>query len=487
MGLQSNLPSDVRQPGTAHTHDTTSASRGATPTDRRLAIVAPMGTGGTATADVPVQVFSESEARLLFDVGTPATLMVEMAIAASRATRRQHGGGQPAIWVSPLADPGGTAAVHRFAVGGAATESKDLIVRVSGRPIRAAIASGDDNEAAATKLKAALDAAAQTLPVTAAIATLVNVDLTARVADVNGSDIDLRFVSGPAGLTVTVSEQSAGAGRADPTAALDALLGQPGRFMAIAIAGHESDDLDDAIAYWDEAADAQVKKFGQAFFGERGSVGTSTTLTAAANHSRISLWAVPDTPSLSYELAAALAAMTATVERPSYNYTNTELPIYAPDPGDGLIGSQIETLLAAGATPGHVTEQGRVAVTRWVTTKTSENSATFEALLDGGNQKTLDHYSLLADAEATLALKGASADADFLALVEDIVQAILFGGEAAGDLHNVAEHLDELRVEAHQSLPSRILVEVPQSVVQPALQIDFTHRLFVEVPAAQAA
>lgn len=476
-----NLPSSTRRPVAAHTMDFTSSARGLTPVARRLAIVAAMTSAGSATVAEPVQVTSEVDARELFGTGSECALMVAAVNKAVRKVKRQHGGGAPEIWVSPVADAGGTAAVHRFAFGGTSTEAADVVLRICGRTVRTGIASGVAAAAVATAVDLKIDAIADDLPVTAAVASSTNVDLTARQTGVNGSDIVISVESLPAGITCTPSEQTAGLGAPTLTTSLASLLDK--QYLAIVVADHTSTEVTALTTHLTNAWDSIEKKFGHGFMGETGTISTATTLASGANDETLCIASAEAFRDLPYEIAAQVAAMSLTVEKPSFNYNLTELDLYGPPIASAYNSTEIETALAGGVTPLSLNDQGNVLMQRLVTTKTTESSAPFENLLDLKNSKTVAHYALQIDNVVQPAMSGANLDDDFIGLIEDVVISILQAGEVAGDLHNVDQHLEDVILEVHPTIQSRLLVEVPHSVVQSANQIDFTHRMFIEAPA----
>lgn len=481
MAAPSNLTSDVRRPVVSSTFDYTSKSRGTAGIDRNLLIVAMKLSTGTATVNEPVEVFDEADAQLKGGVGSESYFGVQWALAGARRTRQQHGGAPPRIFVCHIADPGGTPAVHRIAAVGTASESKDAILRVSGRTINVPIPSGTAAATAVTLIAAAVNAVADDLPVTASSAAS-NCDLTARHTGVIGNDIDVVVVQEPADLTLTASVQTAGSGTTDLTAPLAACLDK--QYLAIVIGNHASADVTDLVTHMGNAWEATEKKFGHGFVAETGSLSTATTLASGANDEKVQLTAYTGCPNLPIEVAAAVAGMGLTKEQPSYNYDLTELPLYTPyTPGDAYIASEVETALAAGCTPITVSQNGKSIMQRLVTTKTTVNSVQFEDLLDLKNSKTLAHYALLIDRDVRLAMRGANLDDEFIDLVKDLVYAKLKDGERAGDLHNVDAHKEEIVAEVHPSITSRLLAVVPQAVVQSAHQVDFTQRMFIEAPA----
>lgn len=479
MAVQQNLPSNVRRPVAAHTFDFTSGARGLRSLSRRLAIVAMKTAAGTASADVPVQITSEADARTLLGVGSEAALGVSSALKNFRRTARQHAGGAAEVWVVPVTDPGGTAAVHRFVIAGTATASGDLIIRIAGRTIRASVNNGDAAATVAATLNGAINAIANDLPGTSGVAT-VNVDFTVTNTGVFGNDVVTSVESEPAGITATPSALTPGVGSAVLTTPLASLLDK--LYLAIAIGNHASADVTALQVHTLSAWDSTTKLFTHGFVAEGGTLATATALAAAANDETIQITTAEDSPNLPIEISCAVAAMGVTVERPAFNYNRTELDLFAPPAASVYNSTEIETALAAGTTPLSVTDNGNVLMERLVTTKTTESSSPFEDLLDLKNSKTLAFYALQIDAAAQQAMKGSNLDQDFIDLVEDIVFSILVEGENIGDLHNVELHKTDLLLEVHPTIASRLLIEVPQAVVPSATQLDFTHRLFVEAP-----
>src|SRR5688500_4291834 len=140
--LTSNVPSDKRRPGTFHTFDDTSGARGLIPVTRSIALVGLKTSAGTYAVSTPVQVFNESEADTYFGVGSQLALMVRQAYAAMRKQEGQ-GGSSCQVWACAVTAPAGVAATRTFTVTGPATANGDVEFRIAGRPIRAAVKSGD--------------------------------------------------------------------------------------------------------------------------------------------------------------------------------------------------------------------------------------------------------------------------------------------------------------------------------------------------------
>lgn len=469
---QSNLASDKRRPGTFHYFDDTSGSRSLIPIDKSLALIGIKSTAGTATINTPIQVFNEGEAETYAGKGSELSLMARMAFA----TMRKLGVGIK-LWLVPLTPPTGVANERTFTVTGTATANGDLVLRIAGRTIRVPVKTGDAVATVATSIKAAIDARLSELPGTVTTALGV-ATFTAAHTGVNQNSMTVEVVSSVAGTTVVAAQSVAGTGSAPLVTALDALGSRD--YLGLAIGNHLAGDITELGTHLDAMWAASKKRYRHAFLGETGSLGTATTLAAAANRKDIVIAAMETSPSLPAEIAAAVAVMAQSEDRPSYNYDGTELPLYAPADAVVFEDAEIETALAGGVTPLSVTDGGAVRVERLVTSKTTVSGIRFENLLDYSHSATTTYYARQLDARLTRAISGQLVDTDFLKDLRDIAFDVLKQGEALGDLHHVDDHAAEIIVESHPTIPSRVLLEFPQSVVPSAHQIDVTHRLFVE-------
>jgi phage tail sheath gpL-like len=382
------------------------------------------------------------------------------------------------LWLVPLAAPGGgTANTRTLTVTGTATANGDLVIRIAGRTIRVPVKSGDVLGTVATSIKAAADQYLSDLPYTFGVSSGV-VTATATHAGVNHNAAIVEVVSSVAGTSVAAAVGVAGAGVSSIVTALDNLGARD--YLGIALGNHLSQDLTDLGTHLDAMWAASKKRYRHAFLGETGTLGTATTLAAAANRKDILIEAMEASPSLPGEIAAACAVMAQSKDRPSYNYDGTELPLYAPADASVFDDAEIESALSGGVTPLSVTDGGGVRVERLVTTKTLVSSIRFENLLDYANSATVAYYARQLDARLSRAIQGQNVDEDFLKDLRDIAYDVLKQGEALGDLHHVDDHAAEIVVAAHPSIPSRVLLEFPQSVVPNAHQIDVTHRMFIE-------
>lgn len=474
MGLQSNIASDKRRPGSFQTFDDTSGSRGLIPVTRSVCCVGIKSSTGTQANATPVQVFNESEADGYFGKGSELALMVRKVY---EELRKQ--GASCQVWACSVAAPAGVAATRTFTVTGTATAAGDVVFRIAGRTLRAAVKSGDTQNTIAASINSAIGVAVATgtLPVTASVATNV-VTTTHANTGVNGNDVSVSVVSSPAGATVATASPVAGTGVASLVASLDALGSRD--YLAIAVANHLAQDVTDLGTHMDAMWAAGRKRWRHAFIGETGTLSTATTLASGGNRKEIVISSCENSPSLPSELAATAAAISQSKDRPSYNYDGTETTLYAPPDASVFDDNEVEAALLGGVTPLTLSDTGAVKIERLVTTKATVSGAAFENLRDYAISATTAYYARQVDAKAVIAMKGKNADERLMNQLRDLALSILRQGEEAGDLHHVEDHAAELRVAAHPTIPSRVLMEVPLSVVPNAHQLDNTIRLFVE-------
>ncbi len=472
MSLTSNIPSDKRRPGTFVTFDDTSGARGLIPITRATALVGMKTSAGTLAVHTPLQVFNEAEASAAGGVGSELHLMAVKAFEAMRKL-----GTSVQLWLCAVAAPSSAAATRTFTFSGTATASGDVKLKVAGRLISVPVTSGQSNTTVAAAADAAIATLEPVLPVTAGVSSGV-VTTTHRSHGVNGNDVDAEVVSTVAGITVVAADAVAGTGVASLVSALDALGSRD--YLTIAVANHLAQDVTDILSHMDSMWAAGKKRWRHAFMGETGTLSTATTLASAANRKELIIGSYEGSPSLPSEIAAELAVLAISKERPSYNYDGTELTLYPPADATVYLDSEVETAILGGVTPLTTTDTGAAKLERLVTTKATLSSAAFEPLRDYANSATTAYVARQVDAKATRAMRGKNADERLMNSVRDLAYATLKDIEALGDIHHVDDHKDEILVGAHPSIPTRILLEVPVSPTPNAHQMDTTVRMFVE-------
>ncbi len=482
MGITTSVPSTTRKPGTFHEFQITGAQRGLVPLQRRVVCLGAKSAAGSLAVHTPQRIFDENEADSYAGKGSELALMLRAALKAMRAVQAQ-GIGAPELYACAVADPGaGVKAIHKFTVTGTATEGGDVVFRIAGRTIRAGVSDGDANTVVATAMKDAIDAMLHDLPITAAVggAGSNEVDCTAVNAGVNGNDIKIEVVSTPAGITVTATEEStAGSGAYDITSALDSLIDQ--HYRAIAIANHTATDVTDLKAHIDARGTPSLKQWVMGYLAETGTLSTATTLATGANYKEVVVATYENSPSLPGEIAAMLATMSEGESDVAKSFNAVELPLYPPPAASVYTDVEIETALAAGATPLVPSRDlTRTQVVRLVTTKTDEGGAPFYAVLDVSTVRTLFEVALQIDAAWKLHFPRAKNTARTKRQVKSVTLQVLKAAEAVEWLHNVDAHEGELLVENDAEVPTRLNVDIPQSVIPNLHQLVGVNRLILE-------
>ncbi len=485
-----NLPLDVRRPGSFMYMDDISSARGLLAAGRSVVLVGVKHSSGVAVLNTPIQVRSEAEGDIAFGTGSELALMVRMAFKTFRKLGVAPWNGSPAaVWCVPIADPAGTAATYTFTAAGTATAAGTEIVRVAGREIHVAVASGATAATVAAAIEAQLDLRAPDLPVTAGVSGAV-VTGTFRHTGVNGNGLDWVTVQNVPGITVTAAVGVTGAGAADVQPALDALLA--GDYKAIALANHAAQDLVDLGEHMDEMWGPSTKRYRFGFIAETGTLGTATTLAGTPNRKELLVGSFEGGYNTEAEIAAFLAAATQTREGPLLNLNDIEGPLYGTAEASNYLDSELETAIVGGVTPLKMTPTGAVKIVRLVTTKQTQGGLAFENLRDFAVPNTMAYTALQVDAVVLRTLQGAQfeqrgIDAELIRDVKAAVYNVLKDIERLGAIHNVDAHAGEIVVQAHPDVPTRLVIEAPVPVVPLAHQADTTLRLFVEAPQAAAA
>lgn len=470
----SNIPSDKRQPGSYVTLDFESGPVGLVAIGRAIALIGTKTAAGTGTVAEPALVQSGAECDDIAGIGSPLALMGKKAFEVFNLL-----GGSAQVYLVPVADPGGTAALFTFTVTGTATAAGDVVFKIAGRTLRAPVASGDSANTVAAAIDSVISANIANLPGTSGVTTNV-VTFTASVTGVNGNGITVETVSTPAGIAVAAAASATvGVGNIDITAALDSLGTR--EYQSIAISNNLAADVTDLGAHLTEMWGAGTKRYRHAFIGSHDSLATATTLASGGDRKDIVICSMEGSGSLPGEIAAAVAAMRLTKEKPSQNYDGTLLPLFLPTDTLAYSDSEVETALAGGVTPLTKTNTGYAKVERLVTTQTTDSAGNpFENLLDLSNSWVPAYYAKQVDIVLARAIQGKNLDSALLRSLKGLAYTVMKLGEAAGDLHNVDAHKGELQVSSHPSIPTRALVDVPTAVVPNAHQVDTTMRVIVE-------
>ena len=209
-----NIPASIRKPGKYFEFNTKLAVRTLATNPQTVLIVAQKTADGTATENVPVQVFDTDTAGKLFGFGSQAASMVKAAMRAYSYVD---------LSVLPIADDSaGIAASGSLKLTGDATAQGVLTLTIADTEISVAAAAEDSAEALATALATAVNGE-RDLPVTAQAAT-GTVTLTAKNKGTLGNGIVLSYVCTVPGITPTLTKMAGGQKDPDIAEALTAVF-----------------------------------------------------------------------------------------------------------------------------------------------------------------------------------------------------------------------------------------------------------------------
>lgn len=301
------IPVNLRTPGVYVEFDNSNAVKGLPGMPYRSLIIGQRLSTGTVAELIPTRISSADQAREYFGAGSMLAQSAGAWFANNRFTE---------TWAIALEDLGaGVDATGTVTATGTATAAGTLNIYIGGRRVQVAIASADDGDAAATAIAAAITAA-DDIPVTAVVngVTTNQVDLTAVHAGVIGNDIDVRvnYYQGdavPAGLSMTVVAMSGGSGNPDLA---DVVTAMGDEWYNIIVNPYV--DAANLTVLETELADrwGPIRSIeGHAFGAAVGSQATLSALGDGRNSPHSTIMGTNSSPTLTWEFAAVVAAVTA--------------------------------------------------------------------------------------------------------------------------------------------------------------------------------
>jgi phage tail sheath gpL-like len=484
MGIQTGVPSNLRRPQVFVKFVYQKGGRGLTPLPQRTVLI---GTAkGTAVASTVYTLSDADTSDTLFLNGTPLALMSREAFAVGA-----YIGFGPQLYAVPVAELGGsTARTFTFTIGGTATASDNLIVRIAGRTLSVSVNVGDLNTAVATGLNGQINAFPKFLPVTSGVAGGV-VTGTATTKGKWGNDIAFSVENVPTGLTCVAANGVSGAGTQDETNALAAVSGVD--YDTIALENHDTTSVALALSHVQIAWGISEKKWRWIVYGETGTIGTATSLASAANDKAIVVANCEQSPSLCSEIATAVACAITSKSRPNANWDGQELPLWPPPDSFAFTNTEQETALAAGITPlqpvvnptTRIAKAGVLAIVKLVTTQTTLAGQPFEILRDLAVPRAGAFIARQLDAKfaerfsAAAFPDGVLLDDDALPRIKDMAAAVLYDAQDDKIITNVDNDLALLVVEKDSAAPGRVNIDITYTVVIGLHQVAFVHRVQV--------
>jgi phage tail sheath gpL-like len=354
----SQIPNSLLVPGFWTEFDN-SAAAGSGIMPWTVLLIGSMLSGGSAEANVPVQIFSDDEADNLFGEGSQTALMV-------RAFRKNNP--LMPLWAVGVAD-GTTKATLSVTFTGTATAAGVVSLYVAGQNVNIAVASGDTASDVADAVVAAITA---NMPVTASASSGV-VTFTAKNGGTAGNYIDVRvnYVAGevlPAGISVSGTGLLTG-GAGDPSIS-DVIANIGAQWFNIIVTAFSASGTLTALKEELEARwSATNQKTGVAIFGDNSD--NARTVAGGLNSQVLVELPLPKSPTPSFEIAAAGAAVIAQSAEadPAMPLGNLSVKgILAPAMKDRKNLNEENAMLLAGGSLINAAADGTVYLRRTVTT-----------------------------------------------------------------------------------------------------------------------
>lgn len=456
------VPAGTRKPGAYLDISTNGAKIGLPSTAVRVMLI---GTqlGGTATAEVPVQVSSYAEARALFGDGTPLTLMVKAIL--------EQNPNLSALYATPLAEAASSVAASgtiAFSVSGLTAGT--LYVYIGRHVVRLGVTASDTASTIATALAAAVEANAE-LPVSGSSSTST-VTLANKVKGTQGNKWVWYVDYTGSGLTATVTQPTSGATDADIQDALDAI--KPDQWDLIVAEWNDATSLDALVDHLDLVAGPMELRPGCGVTAFVGSVSSASTLASGRNSGRLTCGYMRGTRTHPMEMAAAYAGLIAAESDVARPLNGLELAVgVIPDTlTNRLTRTEQETLLLNGVAPFEVVGS-QVQLVRSVSTYvTDASSSADDTLLDLQTIRTLDYvrYVCRTRVRSELArVKIADSATGPNTTDPDKIRSLLLGVlhelEAGGYVENVSAWKDRLVVERDPGNVNRVNAAIPADIV----------------------
>lgn len=363
--------------------------------------VALVGTKSAAGTGVVGQVYEVNDSLstdLLAGANSEAALMARQAMLCTRLFRQG-----PKLVMTLLAEPGGgTARIQTITNVGSATSDGSQIIKISGRVFVVSVHAGDSVSTIAAAQANAFKAEAETLPVLVTVAAGV-VTLTHPTKGENGNDVLVEVTQQVAGCVATVAQTTAGAGVTDITGALNTL--SPLRYDGIAIANHKSADISAILLDMAVRWAPETKTWGWYFLFEPGTIGTATSLAAAANDKSVIISNMEGCKNAPGEGAVTSAVLTFSRPRANSGYDFAVVPLFPPGEATWYTAPERNTAIKAGLTvyvgitdSSGAVVQDRAQCVQMVTSKTTIGGIPDDRLRDIGVSRTGVAIALQLDA-----------------------------------------------------------------------------------------
>lgn len=298
------IPANLRIPGHFVEFDASMAVRGLPGMPFRALLIGQRLSTGTIAQNVLKQITDPSQARTYFGNGSLLHHMAEVFRRQNQFTE---------LWAIAVDDAGaGVQASGTLTITGPATASGTIYLYIAGRRITVGVTSGDAQNSIAANINTAIQAETS-LPVTSGVSTNV-VTLTARHKGLVGNEIDLRVnyregENTPAGVGISIVAMASGATNPTLTSTIAALGDE--WFQVIVNPWTDSTSLSaleaEMLARWG----AMRPYNGHLFAGKRDTFANLSSFGSGRNSQFSTFIGANESPTPSYEWAAALSGVAA--------------------------------------------------------------------------------------------------------------------------------------------------------------------------------
>ena len=449
------LPSSIRKPGKYFEFNHKLAVRTLPGNVQRVLIVAQRNPDAPHPALVPVDVYSDVQARLLAGQGSQAHLMVRAAIKASPYLRLDM------ILVDD--DPAGLAAEGKVTLAGTATGSGVVSLAIGNELVRVAVLRDDTAAVAASGLAEVINKH-ERLPVTA-VANAGVLTLTARNKGAMGNLIPLVCTETVPDMDVTVAPMAGGDVDPDISEALAKVFAVGHNIVITPYAQQES--LTVLREHLDAASHALEQRGCIGVYAWTGTMATGNTLARKINSGRITYALVPGSASLPWEVAAAYGAVIASEEDPARPLNTLPLTGIACPPVDKRLGRvEQETALYNGGTPLEVGPGDKVQIVRAISTYVLDPQGIEDiSLLDITSIRTLDYIRKACRERISLRFPREKLSERTPPKVRSELIDVLLKLEELEIVECVKDNLPALLVERDSQDPNRLNSKIPADIV----------------------
>lgn len=450
-----SIPSSIRKPGKYLEFNTRLAVRTLPGNLQKLLIVGQKLVAGSALANTINDVFSDSEAAILFGRGSICHLMVQAALVSNPYLQ---------LSVIGMDDAGaGVAASGTLTFAGNATGVGVHSLDANDVRIEIAVSVGDTPTLQAAAFVAQV-AKQPDLPFTAANAAGV-VTFTAKNKGTLGNAIKLSVKTTVVGTTAVVVPMASGA--TDPLLATALAVAFTAGHNVICPAWNDQTNLTALRTHLDSVSGALEQRGAIGIFGHTGTLGASTTLAASINSGRISGILVPNAYDLPYQVGAAYAAVVAFEEDPARPLNTLALTGILANPlANRLSRTEQENALNNGITPSEIGPGDKVQIVRAITTYTLDPQAIPDiSLFDLTTIRTLDYVRKAIRERISLRFPREKLSVRTEQKVRSEIIDVLIKLEELEIIEKVQENLPGIIVERDSQDPNRLNARIPADVV----------------------